>query len=326
MLNSIIWLVTGKCNFSCRYCYASRFRGLKELDTVECLRIIKEAGKLKVNHISFTGGEPLLRKNIFSLIEEARKSNIYVTLVTNGSTINEENARLLAKPGILVYLSLDGLKSFHENVRGYGSWRFVENAISLFRRFNVEFATVTALNKENYLEVNSILDFSVNVGAGYHCFIPVMPFGRAGWFDVLSRSEILKFLTLLNDACSKLDFKVDLWCMPFAERFVDSPNIYVNICREAGVIDIGVDGSILLCDVLDVVLTNIKGKSLMDVWAEQENHKLVKQILNPKLEEPCITCPAKLKCLGGCYARAYSKHGDLNKPDPLCPVIGKHLG
>ncbi|MGP3702542.1 MAG: radical SAM protein [Candidatus Bathyarchaeota archaeon] len=214
MLNSIIWLVTGKCNFNCRYCYASRFRGLNELDTAECLRIVREAGKLEVDHISFTGGEPLLRKDIFSLIEEARKSNIYVTLVTNGSTVNEEVAKILAKNDVLAYLSIDGLKSFHENIRGNGSWRFVENAINLFRRFNVKFATVTALNKENYLEVNSILDFSVKTGASYHCFIPVMPFGKAGWSDVLDRDEILKFLSLLNETCNKLDFTVDLWCMP----------------------------------------------------------------------------------------------------------------
>lgn len=321
MLNSIIWLITGRCNLDCRYCYTSRFRGLSELSTEECLRIIREAGELEVSHISFTGGEPILRKDILNLISEAEKNNIYITLVTNGSTINEENVKMLAKPGILIYLSIDGLKISHEKVRGNGSWKFVENAIKLFRKFNVEFATVTALNKENYLEVESILDFSIKASASYHCFIPIMPFGKASWLNVLSKDEILKFLMLLNDVCSKLDFTVDLWCMPFAERYVDSPNIYVNICRGTGIMDIGVDGSILLCDVLDIVLTNIKNKSLREVLAEEENHKLVKQVLNPKLEKPCITCPAKSKCLGGCYARAYSKYGDFNKPDPLCPAV-----
>ncbi|RLI31651.1 radical SAM protein [Candidatus Bathyarchaeota archaeon] len=325
MLNSIIWLITGRCNFNCKYCYASKFKSLNELGTDECLRIIREAGELEVNHISFTGGEPLLRRDILNLIGEARRNDIYVTLVTNGSTINEKNAEILAKLGILVYLSVDGLKDSHEKIRGYGSWKFIEKAVKLFKKFGVEFATVTALNKENYLDIESILKFSIEVGASYHCFIPIMPFGRAVWSNVLSRSEILRFLRLLNDICNRLDVTVDLWCMPFAERYVNSPNIYVNVCRRMETMDLSVDGSVLLCDVLDIVLTSVKGKSLREAWIEQENHKLVKQVLNPKLEEPCITCPVKFKCLGGCYARAFSKYGDFNKPDPLCPAVSSSL-
>ena len=322
LLHSIIWLITGKCNLNCRYCYASRFRGLTELNTSECLRIIDEAGELEVDHISFTGGEPFLRKDIFDLFAEARNLGIYVTVVTNGSIMDEDKARRLSRLGVFVYLSVDGVRESHEEVRGEGSWRFVEKAVNLFKKFGVEFATVTALNKRNYVEVEKLLRFSVDSGASYHCFIPVMPFGRAGWQNVLDKKQVLEFFRILEDSLGRVDATVDLWCMPFAERFIGSPsNVYVNVCRGMGAIDISVNGDILLCDVLDVVLDNVKGKSLKEVWVKCENHELVKNILNPKLDEPCNLCPVKSKCLGGCYARSYAKYGDFNKPDPLCPAV-----
>lgn len=325
MFNSIIWLVTGKCNLNCRYCYAYRFRGLTELDKDECLRIIDEAGELKVDHISFTGGEPFLRKDIFDLLDEAKNLGIYVTIVTNGLTMNEERVKKLSKLGVFVYLSVDGIKETHEKVRGENSWKFIEKSVNLFRKFDVEFATVTALNKQNYVEVKDLLKFSANSGASYHCFIPIMPFGKASWFDVLSKEQLLGFFKILENSLAEVDVTVDLWCMPFAERFIDSPNVYVNVCRGMSAIDINVDGGILLCDVLDIALTNIKGRSLKEVWVEYENHELIKNILNPKLKKPCNRCPVKSKCLGGCYARSYARYGDFNKPDPLCPLItNKH--
>ena len=321
MLQSIVWLLTGRCNLNCKYCYASRFKGLKELSKNECLRIVREAGMLGVDHISFTGGEPFLRDDIFDLIVEAKNFDVYVTAVTNGFTMDEEKVRKLSRLDVFVYLSVDGEKKTHEMVRGKGSWRFVEEAINLFRKFGVEFATVTALNKQNYVEVENLLKFSVNSDANYHCFIPIMPFGKASWLDVLDKKEVLKFLRILENSLEKVGATVDLWCMPFAERFVNSPNVYVNVCRGVNVMDVGVDGSILLCDVLDITLNNIKSKSLEKVWDEYKNHELVKKISNPKLDEQCLLCPARFKCLGGCYARAYSMYGDFNKPDPLCPVV-----
>jgi len=321
MFNSIIWLITGRCNLNCRYCYAYRFKGLEELNRDECLRIIREAAELEVDHISFTGGEPFLRKDIFDLLSEAKNLGIYVTVVTNGSTINEERVKELSRFGVFVYLSVDGVKETHEKVRGAGSWKFIEKSVSFFKRFGVEFATVTALNKQNYVETENLLRFSADSGASYHCFIPIMPFGKASWLDVLDKEEFLSFFKILEDSLVKVDVTVDLWCMPFAERFISSPNVYVNVCRGMSAIDIGVDGSILLCDVLDIALTNIKGRSLKDVWVEYENHKLIKNILNPKLDNPCNLCPVKSKCLGGCYARSYAMYGDFNKPDPLCPAV-----
>jgi pyrroloquinoline quinone biosynthesis protein E len=89
--------------------------------------------------------------------------------------------------------------------------------------------------------------------------------------------------------------------------------------------DICVNGDALLCDVLDIVITNVRERNVADAWIEYESHPLVRTLSSPKLKEPCIDCPIKSKCLGGCYARAQLILGDLYGPDPLCPRVESFL-
>lgn len=320
MLTSIIWLITGQCNSNCRFCYTSRFRHLNELSTRECLRVIREAGEMKVNHIGFSGGEPLLRRDIFDLIREVCEYDIDTTIVTNGFLISEEIAKKLRSFNVSIYLSVDGLKENHELSRGTGSWSFIKKAINRLNKAEVEFSTVTALNKFNYTEIKEITEFSLSSGAIRPCFIPVMPFGKAKWKDVLTKKEVLHALRTINLAAREFDCFISLWCMPFALRFINSPKIHVGCCRKANSMDIGVNGDVLLCDVLDIALTTVKNKSLSTAFSEQENHELSIKVSKPDLNEPCLSCPVRKRCLGGCYARSLSKFKDFNRKDPLCPI------
>jgi len=84
--------------------------------------------------------------------------------------------------------------------------------------------------------------------------------------------------------------------------------------------DIGPGGEVLLCDTLDIVVSDIRNKSLAEAWRELLSSSILREILDCN---PCPGCPLSEKCRGGCYARSYRQYGVFNNPDPLCPMVLK---
>jgi radical SAM protein with 4Fe4S-binding SPASM domain len=319
-LSTLIWLITGKCNFNCKYCYARRMRGLDELETEEALKGIEDACLLGVRHIAFTGGEPLLRKDIFSLLRHTTELGIRTSITTNGSLITEEVANSLRELDVFVYLSLNGVEEEHERFRGKGSWKRLLNTIKILKNIDVGFATVTTLHKENYKDIGKIMRFCATSGSLFSCFLPLMPFDKVGKELLLEPAEVLKVLKSVDNEVTRLKYKVSLWCMPFSKRFIRNRLIRVGRCRNGEVIDIGVNGDLLLCDVLDISLTTLREKSLKEAINRFEAHRLNQEISFPILRGKCARCKVSSVCKGGCYARAYKEFGSFNEKDPLCPA------
>ncbi|MEM3796084.1 MAG: radical SAM protein, partial [Archaeoglobaceae archaeon] len=105
----IVWNITNRCNLNCLHCYARANTRLKELSTEECKKIVNELAEFGVPVILFSGGEPLLREDIFEIAEYARDRNIKIVLSTNGTLIDETLADKL-RVFDYVGISLDGVK------------------------------------------------------------------------------------------------------------------------------------------------------------------------------------------------------------------------
>jgi radical SAM protein with 4Fe4S-binding SPASM domain len=80
---------------------------------------------------------------------------------------------------------------------------------------------------------------------------------------------------------------------------------------------------VLLCDVLDVVVGDVKTCSLNEVLEQVGSHAAANEVLTPVSVAPCSGCSARSKCLGGCFARSFAECGQFNSPDPLCPAVGQ---
>ncbi len=106
----MIWIVTAHCNLRCPYCYVTRYLSKETLSTEESLRIIREASLMGVEHINFTGGEPLLRKDIFTLLESAIDHGMETGLFSNLTILQEHHAERLARLDVRVLTSMDGVK------------------------------------------------------------------------------------------------------------------------------------------------------------------------------------------------------------------------
>jgi len=323
----IIWLLTARCNLACCHCYTARFLGKGELEPDQAVRLVKDAANAGVRHIGFSGGEVFLRQDTLELIDLASKLGMSTSVVTNGSTLNEEVVEKLANYQVYTVLSIDGAtKEIHEKIRGIGSWDFLIPAMERMRQFGVHFSTVMAANQVNYQHVSEYIALAQHSGALAACLIPVMPTGRANMELILQPEQMLTVLQAADKAAETLKFRVHLWCTSFAGLVTNSPYITADFCRdEETETIIAPSGDVLLCDILDIILSNVQEKGLVNAWQKRTEHPVFEALTNPRLSKPCLDCPLKSTCKGGCFARAELISGDLFAPDPLCPRVTKVL-
>ncbi|HHP50549.1 MAG TPA: radical SAM protein [Moorella mulderi] len=318
--DSLIWLITSRCNLRCRTCYVSdRFSHQRELDTREAEKLLQEALALGVEYVGFTGGEALLRPDIFRLMEQSREKKVKTTVVTNGLACTPEVAERLSALGVEVYLSLDGVNpTTHEGIRGKGTWERVRRAAQTLKEKGVTFDMVMALGRHNLEEARKFIPLASSWGARSAIYIPVMLAGRASRDMLLTSQDMARVLLEIEEAAEAHGYPVSLWCVPFAGAVIRSPYVSYYSCRACQELDIIPSGEILLCDVLDFRVGQVKG-GLVEAWEAFCQHPLVKALAEAPLPAPCSDCPARGECRGGCFARAYILRGDLFAPDPLCP-------
>ncbi len=310
-----IWILTGKCNLSCPHCYAKRFRGEEEMGIDEALRLVESLGRAGVGHVGLTGGEVFLYPGWDRLVEALKREGLSTSIVTNGFPLMDEGV-LKRIEGVFIFLSLDGASpETHEFLRGFGTWDIVMKAMENLKKREISFATITAINSRNYREAPEIVRMVKGRGGAGACFIPVM-----GYELSPSPEEMVYMIREVDRVAEEEKFRVSFWCTPFARYLIRSKFSHAGSCRVSEDMDISPSGNILLCDVLDEVLGNIRGRDVIEAWREAENHPLMRALSNPELGEPCRSCPISKICRGGCFARAKLK-GDIFSPDPLCPRV-----
>ena len=149
-----------------------------------------------------------------------------------------------------------------------------------------------------------------------------MPAGRASKELILQPDQMVTVLKSVDETADELRFPVSLWCTPFAKLVVKSSHVFSDFCRQSnGEVDLDPQGNVLLCDVIDVELSNIREKNILEAWQEQETNSLAKSLTRPKLTKPCLNCLLRNECRGGCFARAQLIIEDIPAPDPLCPRV-----
>jgi len=312
----VIWLLTARCNLECCHCYAARFLGGKELSKGEALRVVESAAKAGVKHIGFSGGEVFLRQDALDVIGRAFGLGMSTSVVTNGTVLSEEIAQRLADYGTRTFLSIDGARAeTHERIRGKGTWDAAVLAAEKLRKYKVKVSTIMAASKLNYEEASDYLSLARKLGAKAGCLIPMMPAGRATAELILNAEEMVTLLQEIDKAANELEFPASLWCTPFAKLVVKSRYVFADYCRSSvEEMDVDPEGNVLLCDVLDIVVGNVREKEVLQAWREQEKNTLVNSLINPKLPPPCLDCPLSQQCRGGLFCS-----GSIDGRRYLCP-------
>ncbi|MFH1624067.1 MAG: radical SAM protein, partial [Pseudomonadota bacterium] len=183
-LRMVAWEVTRSCNLSCVHCRASAERGpyAGELSTEECLRLVDDIAEFSKPVIILTGGEPMMRRDIFEIAEYGTRKGLRMVMAPNGTLINEETARKIVKSGIKrISISIDGAtRESHDSFRQVeGAFDGALKGVRLAREAGLEFQINTTITGTTMQEISDILKLATDLGACAHHIFLIVPTGRA---------------------------------------------------------------------------------------------------------------------------------------------------
>jgi radical SAM protein with 4Fe4S-binding SPASM domain len=327
----ISWNVTRKCNMKCSHCYINATtRELEnELSTDDAKVLMDQISEVSRPLLILSGGEPLLRHDIFELIQYGSGKGFKMGLGSNGSLIDNRVANELKKAGITtVSVSLDSnISDRHDDFRGVkGSWEKTINAIKALREENILVQVNTTVTQQNYGEIEDIMSLAERIGVeNFHLFF-LVPTGRGVKMTDISPNKYENMIKLAFSKTNTHKLNVRPSCAPQFMRIAKDMGLdmrqWIRGCI-AGLYYCRVypNGDITPCPYLPLRLGNILEKKFSQIWFDSEVFRNLRDI--KALKGKCGVCTYQNLC-GGCRARAYGLSsdfidfcGDLHEPAEL---------
>jgi radical SAM protein with 4Fe4S-binding SPASM domain len=323
------WEFTLKCNLRCNHCASAA--GLprnNELTTKEALRICDQFPDLLVQHVCFTGGEPLLRSDWEEIVLYLKDLGITSDILTNGLLLDEETVCKIRNAGIFaVGISLDGLEKTHDYIRGFkGSFEHVTKGITMLQKKGVRLNVITTVNALNIGELPSILQLLESLGVNYWRLQPIMPSGRANNFKGLKIDDdqiILSLGSFIKDWTPKAEKnKLKIICadgMEYIDGALDLGRPWRGCPAGRVCCDITSDGKVKGCLSLpdDIVEGDLRKNDLWDIWFNPNSFAYTRKFSSDQLGVNCKSCDKANECLGGCSANSYTVTSKFHN-DPYC--------
>ena len=314
----IAWELTAACNLSCRYCRASASHepDQGELDTDEAKRFVESIAPLKPMLI-LSGGEPLLRPDLFQIIRLAVSLGIRVSLASNGTLITPELAKEIADSGVSrVSISLDGADAaMHDLGRGQGSFKRSIKGIENLRG-RVDFQINFTVTRKNQSELIRIFDLAEKLGAAaLHIFF-LVPTGRGREEDVITPVRQEEMLRQIEGEMDRRRLEVQVTCAPQYARLKKPGHGRGSGGCLAGrrFVFVSRKGEVYPCGYLPLRVGSVREKNFIEIW---ENSPELQALREGRLKGKCGRCEFSRSC-GGCRARAYALTGDYLQSDPSC--------
>ncbi len=324
--------LTERCNLKCIYCYSESKPQVNgyEMSTEEVFEVLEKLKNAGVLQIWIGGGEPLLRKDIVTIIRKMRNLNFYIYLSTNGVLL-PQNLSLAKEISYLVdeiHISLDGpTPEIHNRLRG--SYNIINEALELMGKFSMEggakLTVGTVITKSNMDKIEEIIERAIQVGASAWVWSPLHPVGRGAklWKEVLSKEDLIELHYKLVDIIEKYGKEIQI--LGYVPG-VTPLNIGVKTKRCGAVnyyIDIRPNGDVYPCTYLRdkrFRLGNILHSSLEEILETPIARLLRKEIDEIPTIEVCNSCPLYLKgyCNTGCKALKYEIYGTIFGKYPFC--------
>lgn len=326
----VMWYITEKCNLQCKHCYLSDRSSTRneELSLIECEDVITQVEELKENYhivrIGLLGGEPLIRKDIWNVIELLRQIGVSINIATNGTLITSETAEKLKDIGVsFVQVSLEGPnEEIHDKIRGKGSFRKAIEGLKHLIRIGVKSGIMVTVSKHNINYISKMIDLGLTAGANSLTFNRFIPIGRGKSSPnlTLSRYEFNQMIQTI--ICEKIRNKnIEIHCEDplFYSNYYSRDLNYAKGGCSAGISVVAIlsNGLIYPCRKLPLVLGNVREDRLNNILLKENNSILNILRTREQLKGKCGICDKKFIC-GGCRAMAYALTQDYMGEDPHC--------
>ncbi|HET6513939.1 MAG TPA: radical SAM protein [Thermodesulfovibrionales bacterium] len=340
----IAWEITRRCNLRCVHCRSSsemEVQGHPDFSTEEAFRIIDDISSYAQPVMVLSGGEPLMRSDVFDIARYGSGKGLRMCLATNGTLITEEICGRIKDSGMrIVSLSLDGsTEEVHDDFRNEkGAFAGIVNAARLFRKHDIEFIINSSFTRRNQEEIPKVYRFAKELGATAWYMFMIVPTGRGEEImnELISKEDYEEILEwhyqmekeehdmLVRPTCAPHYYRVVLQQAKEEGVRLERRTLKFSTGGSKGCIAgqliclINVDGDVLPCSYFPKSAGNIKRQSFKDIW---ENSDLFLELRDFKrYKGRCGSCEYINVC-GGCRARSYSVYGDYLEEEPFCGYL-----
>ncbi|MBW1983937.1 MAG: heme b synthase [Deltaproteobacteria bacterium] len=337
-LRLVAWEITRNCNLSCVHCRASADMGphTGELETEACFKLLDEIAAVGSPIVILTGGEPLLRNDLFEIARYGTDKGLRMVMAPNGTLINKPIAKQIADAGIQrISISLDGAsKKTHDAFRGVkGAFEGAINGIKLAKEAGIEFQINTTITKINLNQIPAIQQLAADLGAVAHHIFLLVPTGRGKYIidQEITAQEYEQTLNWFYDQRDKLPLQLKATCAPHYYRILRQrakkegksvsfqthglDAVTRGCLGGTGFCFISHQGIVQPCGFLNLNCGDIRQDSFSKIWNSSDIFLSLRDF--KQLKGKCGKCEYKAVC-GGCRARAYEATGDFLSEEPLC--------
>ncbi|MBI4305335.1 MAG: TIGR04053 family radical SAM/SPASM domain-containing protein [Chloroflexi bacterium] len=349
---TIAWEITRSCGLACLHCRAEAQpkRDPRELSTAEGVALIDEIAQMGNPILVVTGGDPLMRRDVFHLIRYATEKGLRVSFSPSATALlTRENLSRAKEAGIVrVHLSLDGsTPEIHDFFRGAsGSYARTISAIKHIRELGLSLQIGTTVSRHNVADLPELSEVVKGFGALMWSLFFLVPVGRGKSGDVVSAEEHERVFNWLYDLSKDASFDVRTTAAQHYRRVViqrrrseEAAQTHAKgVVRfalagagysfqdgigrpERGVNDgngfcfVSHTGDVCPSGFLQMPAGNVREAPLSDIY---RNSRLFRELRHPGLlKGKCGRCEYRVVC-GGSRARAYAVTGDYLESEPYC--------
>lgn len=330
---SLIAELTYRCPLRCPYCSNPlNYRDpvyRQELTTQQWLQVIQQAAALGVLQLGFTGGEPLLRSDLETLVEAAATLGLYTSLITAGNVLSQERATRLRDCGLdHVQISVQDSRAAESDIiAGVRSFEEKLTAARRVKELGFPLTMNVVLHRQNVDRIAEIIDLCERLQADRVELANTQYYGWA----LHNRAALLPTPAQLQHAQDVVADAQQRRLFPMGLVYVlpDYYEQYPKPCMGGWgqrAMVVAPNGDVLPCQVAnsipDLTFANVQDNALAWIWFESDAFNRFRG--TDWMEEPCRGCPRKTIDFGGCRCQALLLTGNATATDPACHLSPHH--
>ncbi len=351
----VVWNMTRRCNLKCVHCYAQALEedGKDDISTERAKEIINDLAAFGAPVMLFSGGEPLVRKDLVELAHHAVGKGMRAVISTNGTLITKEKAKELKEVGLsYVGISLDGGEEVHDKFRAVpGSFKKALQGIENCQAEGLKVGLRFTINKRNVSEVPKLFELVRDLEVPRICFYHLVYSGRGSELmnEDLDHAGTRAVVDLIMDRTRDLFEKGYEKEVLTVDNHADGPYLWMRLLREdkkradevfellqfnegnstgRGIGCISWDGQVHADQFWrNHTFGNVLERPFSEIWVDPEIellHKLKDK--RPHVTGRCAKCRFLAICNGNFRARAEAAYNDIWAPDPACYLTDEEIG